>query len=124
MKMLKVISVIMVAAFLTICSIDMSEAQTFHSGGVAYCDGCHSMHQPKAGGASLLQGIDPSSTCLICHEHAGDTGPSSYHISTAVADMGVGVPPNGPPVTCRSISPATRGGGWSRAAVSPASLAG
>ncbi len=93
MKMLKVISVIMVAAFLTICSIDMSEAQTFHSGGVAYCDGCHSMHQPKAGGASLLQGIDPSSTCLICHEHAGDTSPTGWHISTPLTDMPGGVPP-------------------------------
>ncbi len=93
MKTLKVISVIMVAAFLTICSIDVSEAQTFHSGGVAYCDGCHSMHQPKAGGASLLQGIDPSSTCLICHEHAGDTGPTGWHISTALTDMPNGIPP-------------------------------
>jgi hypothetical protein len=67
--------------------------QAFHSGGVAECGGCHSMHAPKAGGSFLLVGTDPSSTCLSCHMHAGDTGPSSYHIATADADMGVGKPP-------------------------------
>src|SRR5574338_580561 len=65
----------------------------FHSGGVAECGGCHSMHSPKAGGSFLLVGTDASSTCLTCHMHAGDTGPSSYHIATADADMPVGVPP-------------------------------
>ena len=68
-------------------------AYAFHSGGVAECTGCHSMHSPKAGGSFLLIGIDQSSTCLSCHMHAGDTGPSSYHIATADADMAVGVPP-------------------------------
>ena len=68
-------------------------AYAFHSGGVAECGGCHSMHSPKAGGSFLLIGGDQSSTCLSCHQHAGDTGPSSYHISTAEADMPVGVPP-------------------------------
>ncbi len=67
--------------------------QAFHSGGVAECGGCHSMHAPKAGGSFLLVGTDPSSTCLTCHMHAGDTGPSSYHIATPDADMPVGVPP-------------------------------
>ncbi len=67
--------------------------QAFHSGGVAECGGCHSMHAPKAGGSFLLIGTDPSSTCLTCHMHAGDTGPSSYHIATADADMPVGVAP-------------------------------
>ena len=66
--------------------------QAFHSGGVAECTGCHSMHSPKAGGSFLLVGSDPSSTCLSCHMHAGDTGPSSYHIATADADMPAGVP--------------------------------
>lgn len=70
-----------------------SPASAFHSGGVAECSGCHSMHAPAAGGSFLLLGSDQSSTCLGCHEHAGDTGPSSYHISTAPADMGTGVPP-------------------------------
>ena len=67
-------------------------AYAFHSGGVAECEGCHSMHSPKAGGSRLLVGSDPSSTCLSCHEHAGDTGPSSYHVSTADADMTTGGP--------------------------------
>ena len=68
-------------------------AMAFHSGGVAECGGCHSMHTPASGGSFLLQGTDQSSTCLNCHEHAGDTGPSSYHISTAAADMPAGVAP-------------------------------
>ena len=68
-------------------------AYAFHSGGVAECGGCHSMHSPKAGGSFLLIGTDQSSTCLSCHMHAGDTGPSSYHIATADSDMPTGVPP-------------------------------
>jgi hypothetical protein len=62
-------------------------AYAFHSGGVAECEGCHSIHSPVAGGSSLLLGATPSEACLTCHEHAGDTGPSSYHISTATADL-------------------------------------
>jgi predicted CXXCH cytochrome family protein len=68
-------------------------AYAFHSGGVAECTGCHSMHAAKAGGSFLLIGGDQSSTCLSCHMHAGDTGPSSYHIMTADADAPAGVPP-------------------------------
>jgi len=67
--------------------------QAFHSGGVAECGGCHSMHNPAPNGSFLLVGTDPSSTCLSCHMHAGDTGPSSYHVATADADMPAGVPP-------------------------------
>jgi hypothetical protein len=61
--------------------------QAFHSGGVAECAGCHSIHFPKAGGSYLLVAKDPSSTCLTCHEHEGDTGPSSYHVSTASSQV-------------------------------------
>ena len=68
-------------------------AYAFHSGGVAECTGCHSMHSPKAGGSFLLIGSDQSSTCLSCHQQAGLTTPSSYHISTADADMPTGVAP-------------------------------
>jgi hypothetical protein len=68
-------------------------AYAFHSGGVAECTGCHSIHSPKPGGSFLLIGGDQSSTCLSCHQHAGDTDPSSYHISTADADQPTGVPP-------------------------------
>jgi hypothetical protein len=83
-------------------------AMAFHDGGVAYCDGCHSMHNSSGnkamsggrntaltgwnalgkasttqfqGNAYLLQGSDDSSTCLNCHA-ASDTKPSSYHVMT------------------------------------------
>ncbi len=91
MKAMKLGLVIMATALLTIGLSGMAYA--FHSGGVAECEGCHSMHSPKAGGIFLMVGTDQSSTCLTCHEHAGDVGPSSYHISTAPADMPTGVPP-------------------------------
>lgn len=67
-------------------------AFAFHSGGVAECEGCHSMHNSKEGAAMfaakpqfqsgpyLLQGSDASSACLNCHGAANDTAPSSYHI--------------------------------------------
>ena len=68
-------------------------AQAFHSGGVAECSGCHSMHAPKAGGSFLLVGTDPSSTCLSCHQNAADTGPQGYHISTVDGALGAGMAP-------------------------------
>jgi predicted CXXCH cytochrome family protein len=83
--------IILVGAFVVL--LYGGTPQAFHSGGVAECGGCHSMHTPKAGGSYLLVGSDPTSTCLTCHMHAGDTGPSSYHIATADADMSAGVPP-------------------------------
>src|SRR6266568_245161 len=68
-------------------------AYAFHDGGVAYCDGCHTMHNSSGNkamakkGAStqfqglnyLLQGSDDSSTCLNCH---GSAAAGSYHIMT------------------------------------------
>jgi predicted CXXCH cytochrome family protein len=59
-------------------------ASAFHEGGVAHCDGCHSMHnspENPVGGTpnrTLLKGTDASSTCLNCHEGTGS--PTSYHI--------------------------------------------
>jgi hypothetical protein len=59
----------------------------FHDGGVAHCDGCHTMHNSEDGqsiidggtvgtaGDHLTLGADPSSTCLNCHDGAG-----RYHI--------------------------------------------
>jgi len=69
-------------------------AYAFHTGGVAECTGCHSMHSPKdlATGA-LLIATDPSSVCLSCHQQTGLANPSSYHVSTAETDMPTGVPP-------------------------------
>jgi len=77
MKGLKLSLVIMAAAILTIGLSGMAYA--FHSGGVADCGGCHSMHTPKTGGTALLIGTDYSSTCLSCHANAA-TG--SYHVMT------------------------------------------
>jgi hypothetical protein len=77
----------------TLLLVSGNRTQAFHSGGVAECGGCHSMHNPKAGGSFLLLGIDQSSTCLNCHQSEGDTGPRSYHISTAEADMPAGTAP-------------------------------
>jgi hypothetical protein len=52
------------------------------------------MHNaPSSTSTSLLKATDPSSTCLYCHERAGDTGPTSFHISTNNADMPQGSPP-------------------------------
>ncbi len=91
MRGLKLGLVILAAAVLTLALGGLAYA--FHSGGVAECGGCHSMHEAKAGGSFLLIGSDQSSTCLTCHQHTGDTGPSSYHISTAEADMPAGTAP-------------------------------
>jgi hypothetical protein len=88
---MKKLMMVLIAAVLTLGIGSMAYA--FHSGGVAECGGCHSMHSPKASGSFLLIGTDQSSTCLSCHEHAGDTGPSSYHVGTASADLPAGVPP-------------------------------
>jgi hypothetical protein len=62
-------------------------ALAFHDGGVAHCDGCHTMHNSEDGqsiieggvvgttGAHLTKGADPGSTCLSCHEGSG-----TFHI--------------------------------------------
>ena len=70
-----------------------TSAFAFHSGGVADCVGCHSMHNPYPGGDNLLLGGDSSAVCLNCHESAGDTGPRSYHISTPGVELVDGVSP-------------------------------
>jgi hypothetical protein len=68
-------------------------AYAFHSGGVAECGGCHSMHSPAPGGTFLLVGTDGSSACLTCHQNSADTGPSSYHVSTAPGSLDPGEAP-------------------------------
>jgi len=60
-------------------------AFAFHAGGVAHCDGCHSMHNSAdnpigvnaTANNQLLKGSDASSTCLNCHAGAG-----GYHIAS------------------------------------------
>jgi hypothetical protein len=62
-------------------------AFAFHAGGVAHCDGCHSMHNsaenPVVGAptGNLLKGTDASSTCLNCH----GGGTSSYDVLSSDA---------------------------------------
>ena len=61
-------------------------ALAFHDGGVAHCDGCHSMHNSAdnaigtnaTANAKLMKGSDASSTCLNCHDGSG-----RYHIASA-----------------------------------------
>ena len=79
-------------------------AFAFHSGGVAECEGCHTMHNSQDGaavatgmqqfqsGPYLLKANDPSGACLNCHNSA-DTAPSSYHISTDASKLGPGLAP-------------------------------
>lgn len=74
----------------TILAFSAFGAYAFHSGGVAECEGCHSMHSPTSP-SFLLVGADQSSACLTCHENAADTGPSSYHVSTA-GTLATGLP--------------------------------
>ncbi len=108
---MRLIRVAMVAVF----AFAFGNAYAFHSGGVAECEGCHTMHNSKENkpmeaegiGASigvalgltqfqagpyLLKASDQSSACLNCH-NAKDTAPSSYHISTDSSLLAPGVPP-------------------------------
>ena len=84
-------------------ALTYGSAYAFHDGGVARCEGCHTMHNSSTGTATvnskmtanalpigttnpyLLQGSDPSSTCLICH---GPTSPGSYHVFDSNAVSG------------------------------------
>ncbi len=91
MRTLKIASAAFAVALLVLFA--GGTPQAFHSGGVAECGGCHSMHSPNPSGSYLLIAGGSSSTCLSCHMHEGDTGPSSYHVATADADMLAGVPP-------------------------------
>ncbi len=104
MKALKTFLLAMI--LLTILANLDRTASAFHSGGVGACDACHTMHNGSGTTSTLLKASDPSSTCLHCHEHAGDIVPTKYHISTAMSDM----PPGSPP---RQLTP---GGdfGWLR----------
>lgn len=94
MKGVRLGLVILAAVMITIGFAGYADA--FHSGGVAECTGCHTMHRyvsdAKATGVYLLKGTDQSSTCLNCHNQP-DTAPSSYHISTDESKLGAGIAP-------------------------------
>lgn len=93
-------------AFAASALLMTAPAMAFHDGGVGSCESCHSMHNSLEnaampavtgsktagtvlqGGLFLLQGGgNQSDACLNCHEVQGDTGPNTYHISTAAADL-------------------------------------
>src|SRR5450631_2481716 len=90
MKAAAKVAILAAAALL----ISAPAAFAFHSGGVAECEGCHSMHNSFEGSANvtgmaqyasgpfLLKAQDQSGSCLNCHQ-AADTVGGSYHISTA-----------------------------------------
>ena len=98
MKGLKA-SLILVAAGLMILGM-YGTSYAYHDGGVAYCEGCHTMHNSinnqavhvnnSTTGAQfnghtyLLKGTDQSSTCLNCHYTSGGT-PNGYHVMSAAA---------------------------------------
>ncbi len=94
-NLMKATSIIPIAMVLLILLMKPdNDASAFHDGGVGACDACHSMHSPsQSANTSLLRSTDPSSTCLNCHQQTGDTGPRSFHVSTANSDMTKGVPP-------------------------------
>src|SRR4051812_16956757 len=93
-----------------------SAALAFHDGGVAYCDGCHTMHNSSGNGvipknrkpqfngnAFLLQGSDASSTCINCH---GAAGASSYHIFNPSITTCSGMGCQSQVVTAMNLGPA------------------
>jgi len=77
MKPIKLLMIVTAAALITFGLGGYTLA--FHEGGVAHCDGCHTMHNSQDGqtiikggtvgttGKSLTIGAGPSSTCLQCH---------------------------------------------------------
>ncbi|RII24925.1 MAG: cytochrome C, partial [Geobacter sp.] len=99
--MKKGINVVLAAASALLIS---APAFAFHSGGVAECEGCHTMHNSLDGaavatglpqyqsGPYLLKANDQSGSCLNCHNSA-DTAPSGYHISTDESKLGPGLAP-------------------------------
>ena len=67
-------------AVAAVFALAFSNAYAFHSGGVAECEGCHSMHNSFEGapnvtgrtfadgtGPYLLKANDQSGACLNCH---------------------------------------------------------
>jgi hypothetical protein len=77
MKLIKLVLVIMAVAVMTL--VLGGNALAFHEEGVAYCAGCHTMHNSQDGqaivesgqGGYLLRQVDGGSTCLRCHAEYG-----------------------------------------------------
>lgn len=96
MKFIKLLMVMIAAAMITLAL--GGNALAFHGGGVAHCDGCHTMHNSENGqpvipadqaastagtglNSMLTIGSDPSSTCLSCHQGLG-----SYHVASEAGE--------------------------------------
>lgn len=77
-KLLPVAGLLCLTVLLAIL-VSSAHSQSFHSGGVGSCSGCHAMHDgtPTTDQPLLLQ-ADASSICLNCH--AGPGGSSSIHV--------------------------------------------
>jgi hypothetical protein len=84
---MKTIRFSLIAVAAVLFALGMSPAAlAFHDGGVAHCDGCHTMHNSQNGapitttpGDFLLKGSDPGSTCLACHAGYGQfSGGNGY----------------------------------------------
>jgi len=77
MKLIKLLLVVAAAAAITLAL--GGNGLAFHEEGVAYCAGCHTMHNsqdgqeivPGGAGGYLLKNIDGGSTCLNCHAAYG-----------------------------------------------------
>ncbi|ABS26033.1 hypothetical protein [Anaeromyxobacter sp. Fw109-5] len=127
-------------AVAAVASFAFGNAYAFHSGGVAECEGCHTMHNSLDGqpmipadvmaanglaqyeaGPYLLQG-NQSENCLNCHQNssqdplAQDKGPTGYHISTQPSQLALAGDTAGVPAVPMQMTP---GGdfGWIRADV-------
>jgi len=98
--MLRILMSLLSLASLLILS---NSAMAFHSGGVAECEGCHTMHNSLDGvpmitkgtltqyqsGPYLLNATDQSSVCLNCHEGTGQ----QFNISTPASVLTPGSSP-------------------------------
>ena len=91
MKPIKLLMIVTAAALITFGL--GGYALAFHDGGVAACDGCHTMHNSENGvpinpngsvgytaGDHLTIGTDNGSTCLNCHSDEGAGRSGSYHV--------------------------------------------
>jgi predicted CXXCH cytochrome family protein len=80
MKYIRPLLVVMAVAVITFGL--SGYALAFHDGGVAYCDGCHSMHSSPVGAPELLIGSDIGSTCLDCHAGNWTATSQNYHVKS------------------------------------------
>ncbi len=98
---LRTISLALAAAAIMVLGL-AGGALAFHDGGVASCNGCHTMHNSSGnaqmytgkaqfdGVEFLLKGSDQSSACLSCHG-SGSTR-SGYHVFTTFASYPAAAP--------------------------------